>query len=460
MPADGFRVEHDSMGEVQVPADALWRAQTQRAVENFPVSGRRIDPAVIHALAAIKGRAATVNAGLGAIDAERAAAIETAAAAVEAGEWDDHFPIDVFQTGSGTSTNMNVNEVIASLASTDDLSVHPNDHVNAGQSSNDTFPSAVHVAAMQLATTELVPALGHLAGALRTKADEYAGAVKPGRTHLMDAVPVTVGQEFDGYAAQMTEAIERVESTLPRVGRLALGGTATGTGLNATPGFASAVIDGLAARLNLPLVEAPDHFAAQGARDALVELSGQLRATAVGLIKIANDLRWAASGPTSGLAELHLPDLQPGSSIMPGKVNPVIPEVVTQVGAQVLGNDVTVGFAGSQGAFELNVFIPVIAHNVMESIRLLTAACTLLADRCVAGIVVDVERCRRLAESSPAIATALNPLIGYERAAEVVKEAMKTGRTIREIVLDRGWITAEQADQMLDVQAMTEGGLR
>ncbi|HMG43785.1 MAG TPA: class II fumarate hydratase [Acidimicrobiales bacterium] len=467
--AQDFRIEHDTMGEVRVPASARWGAQTQRAVENFPISGRPLDPAMVSALARIKGAAAEVNADLGIIDADVAAAIAAAADDVRLGHWNEHFPIDVFQTGSGTSTNMNANEVLASLA-TERLgaggdgdggrTVHPNDHVNASQSSNDVFPSAIHLAAAHHVQEGLWPALEYLAAALTAKSIELADVVKSGRTHLMDATPVTLGQELGGYAAQVRQAAERVRSTLPHVGELPLGGTAVGTGLNCPPGFAEAVIEKLAHRTGLPLREAPDHFAAQGARDALVELSGQLRGVAVVLLKIANDLRWMASGPRTGLAEIRLPDLQPGSSIMPGKVNPVIPEAVSQVCAQVIGNDATVAFAGSQGNFELNVYMPVMAQNLLESIRLLGSVSRLFADRCIAGVEADVERCRAYAESSPSLGTSLNPHIGYEAAAEIVKESVRTGRSVREIVRERGLLTDEQLDQALDVLGMTKGGVR
>ncbi|MPY94047.1 MAG: aspartate ammonia-lyase [Acidimicrobiia bacterium] len=458
------RLEHDTMGEVRVPGWAHWGAQTQRAVENFPISGLRLDRRMIRALALIKGAAAQVNAGLaevGGVTAEHAEAIAAAAADVAGGGLDEHFPVDVFQTGSGTSSNMNVNEVLARLAA-DRLgpgSVHANDHVNASQSSNDVFPTAIHIAAAEATTAELLPALGHLAGALRAKQAEFAAVVKSGRTHLMDATPVTLGQEFGGYATQVEEAHERIEATLARVCRLPLGGTAVGTGINAPQGFAAAVIARLADQLRLPLVEAPDHFAAQASRDSLVELSGQLRTAGVALTKIANDLRWMASGPRTGLAEIRLPDLQPGSSIMPGKVNPVLPEAVTQVAAQVIGNDATIAFCGSQGAFELNTYLPVMAHDLLESIRLLATVSRLFADRCVAGIEADVERCRAYAESSPSLGTSLNPYIGYEKAAELVKASAKSGRSIRELVLEAGLMEDEELDRALDVMAMTRGGV-
>lgn len=457
----GYRVEHDSMGEVRVPADAKWRAQTQRAVENFPISGQRLERAHIEALARVKAAAAKVNAELGVLDPEIAEAIQEAAAEVVEGRWDDHFPIDVFQTGSGTSSNMNTNEVLATLA-TERLGreVHPNDHVNASQSSNDVFPSSIHIAATDAVTRELIPALAHLAVALELKSTEFADVVKSGRTHLMDATPVTLGQEFGGYAAQIRYGVERLRASLPRLAELPLGGTAVGTGINTPPGFAAAVIAEVAHVTGLPLTEARDHFEAQGARDGLVETSGQLRTIAVSLTKISNDLRWMASGPRTGLAEISLPDLQPGSSIMPGKVNPVIPEAVLMVAAQVTGNDTTVAVAGAAGNFELNVMLPVIAKNVLESVRLLANVSRLLADRTVDGITADVERAREYAESSPSVVTPLNKYIGYEEAAKVAKRSLAERRTIREVVLDSGYVergdlTLEQLDEALDVLRMT-----
>ena len=450
------------MGDVLVPIAAKWRAQTQRAVENFPVSGLRVEPALVHALAAIKRSAAVVNAELGVIPPEISKALVAAADEVVAGQWDNEFPLDVFQTGSGTSTNMNTNEVLASLASERLGShVHSNDHVNASQSSNDTFPSAIHVAAAQLINAELLPAIDHLAASLGRKAVEFAEVVKSGRTHLMDATPVTLGQEFGGYAAAVSYGRERLESTLPRVCELPLGGTAVGTGINAPAGFASKVIAKLSADLGVTFTEARDHFEAQASRDALVECSGILRTYAVSLYKIANDLRWASSGPRAGLAEIHLPDLQPGSSIMPGKVNPVIPEAVCQVVAQVIGNDAAVAFGGSAGNFELNVMLPVIGRNLLESIRILSSISRLLADRCVDGIIANVERCRRYAESSPSIVTPLNRFIGYEEAAKIAKISLAEEKTIREVVIERGHVssgtlTEEQLDNALDVLAMTK----
>ncbi|MGN9910773.1 class II fumarate hydratase [Phytohabitans sp. LJ34] len=461
MTEQAWRVERDTMGEVQVPADALWRAQTQRAVENFPVSGRGLESAHIKALAQIKGAAAQVNVRLGVLPPEVGEAIATAAAHVAEGGYDDQFPVDVFQTGSGTSSNMNANEVLATLASRElDRPVHPNDEVNASQSSNDVFPSSIHLAATDAVMHHLLPALRHLGFALEAKVDEFASVVKAGRTHLMDATPITLGQEFSGYAAQVQYGIERLESSLPRLAELPLGGTAVGTGVNTPPGFAPEVIAKLREMTGLPLAEARNHFEAQGARDALVETSGQLRTIAAGLYKIANDIRWMGSGPRAGLRELQIPDLQPGSSIMPGKVNPVVCESVRQVCAQVIGNDATVAFAGSQGDFELNVMLPVMARNLLESIRLLAAACRLLADRCVTGLVANVEIAREYAESSPSIVTPLNRFLGYEEAASIAKQALASGQSIRAVVRDRGHveagrITEEQLEEALDVLRMT-----
>lgn len=456
-----YRIEHDSMGEVRVPAHAKWRAQTQRAVENFPVSGQRIERAHIEALARIKAAAAKVNAELEVLDPEIARAIQEAAAEVVTGRWDEHFPVDVFQTGSGTSSNMNTNEVVATLA-TERLGreVHPNDHVNASQSSNDVFPSSIHIAATAAVTADLIPALEHLAVSLERKSAEFAEVVKSGRTHLMDATPVTLGQEFGGYAAQIRYGVERLRASLPRLAELPLGGTAVGTGINTPPGFSAAVIAEVARTTGLPLTEARNHFEAQGARDGLVETSGQLRTVAVSLTKISNDLRWMASGPRTGLAEINLPDLQPGSSIMPGKVNPVIPEAVLMVAAQVTGNDATVAAAGAAGNFELNVMLPVIARNLLESVRLLANASRLLADRTVDGITANVERARQYAESSPSVVTPLNKYIGYEEAAKVAKKSLAEGTTIRETVLaggyvERGDLSVEQLDEALDVLRMT-----
>ncbi|MFD3332611.1 class II fumarate hydratase [Streptomyces sp. NPDC058700] len=461
--SEHYRIEHDSMGEVRVPAHAKWRAQTQRAVENFPVSGQRLERAHIEALARIKAAAAQVNADLGVIDRDRAEAIAAAAEEVADGRWDEHFPVDVFQTGSGTSSNMNTNEVIATLATErlpEGREVHPNDHVNASQSSNDVFPSSIHIAATGAVLHDLIPALDHLAAALERKSAEFATVVKSGRTHLMDATPVTLGQEFGGYTAQVRYGVERLRAALPRLAELPLGGTAVGTGINTPAGFSAAVIAEVARATGLPLTEARDHFEAQGARDALVETSGQLRTVAVSLTKIANDLRWMASGPRTGLAEINLPDLQPGSSIMPGKVNPVIPEAVLMVAAQVTGNDTTVAVAGAAGNFELNVMLPVMAKNLLESVRLLANASRLLADRTVDGVTANVERAREYAESSPSVVTPLNKYIGYEEAAKVAKRSLAERKTIREVVIEAGYVergdlTVEQLDEALDVLRMT-----
>ncbi len=458
-----YRIEHDSMGEVKVPAEAKWRAQTQRAVENFPISGQRIQRTHIEALGRIKAAAAKVNASLGVVEADVAVAIAEAAGEVAEGRWDDQFPIDVFQTGSGTSSNMNANEVIATLAGERlGRAVHPNDQVNASQSSNDVFPSSIHIAATAAVVGDLIPALEHLASALERKAAEFSQVVKAGRTHLMDATPVTLGQEFGGYAAQVRYGVERLRSTLPRLAELPLGGTAVGTGINTPAGFAPAVIEELARTTGLPLTEARDHFEAQGARDAIVEVSGQLRTIAVGFTKIANDLRWMGSGPRAGLAEINLPDLQPGSSIMPGKVNPVIPEAVAMVAAQVVGNDAAIAWAGAAGTFELNVMLPVIADNVLRSVGLLAAVSRLLADRTVDGITANAERLREYAESSPSVVTPLNRYLGYEEAAKVAKQSLAERKTIRQVVLERGYVeqgrlTEAQLDEALDVLRMTRG---
>jgi fumarate hydratase, class II len=460
---DRFRIEHDTMGEVRVPADALWRAQTQRAVENFPISGRGLERTQIRALGLVKGAAARVNRRIGVLTPELAETIAAAADEVAAGQHDDHFPVDVFQTGSGTSSNMNANEVIATLAARAGVQVHPNDHVNASQSSNDVFPTTIHLAATEALATDVVPALEHLAATLRRRAADWADVVKAGRTHLMDAVPITLGQEAGGWATQTEYGAARVRDVLPRLGQLPIGGTAVGTGLNAPDGFGAMVVEELRTATGLQyLTEAEDHVEAQGARDGLVEASGALRTVAVSLFKIANDLRWLGSGPRTGLAELHLPDLQPGSSIMPGKVNPVICEATMMVAAQVIGNDTTVAFAGSQGNFELNVMMPVMARNVLESARLLAAAARQLADKVVAGADADVERAREYAESSPSIVTPLNRYLGYEEAASIAKQSLKERKTIRDVVLERGHVdagklTLDQLDAALDVLTMARG---
>ncbi|MFZ1910902.1 MAG: class II fumarate hydratase [Propionicimonas sp.] len=456
-----YRIEHDTMGDVRVPADALYAAQTQRAVENFPISGRGLSPHHIAALAQIKRAAALTNAELGVIDADVAGAIVAAADEVIDGRHNDQFPIDVFQTGSGTSSNMNTNEVIASLASASlGQPVHPNDHVNASQSSNDVFPSSIHIAAMQAVIGELLPGLDVLASSLEAKATQFASVVKAGRTHLMDATPIMLGQEFSGYATQVRYGIERVKAALPRLSELPLGGTAVGTGINTPPGFSARVIALVAEHTGLPLVEASNHFEAQAAQDSLVETSGALRTIAVSLVKIANDLRWMGSGPRTGIGEISLPDLQPGSSIMPGKVNPVLPEATVMVAAQVIGNDATIAFAGAQGNFDLLVMLPVMAHNLLESITLVGNVSRLLATRCVDGITANVDRCRELAESSPSIVTPLNRIVGYEAAAKIAKHSVKQNLTVAQAVRDlgyvqRGEISEEQLAQALDVSSMT-----
>ena len=461
-----FRIEHDTMGEVKVPVNALYRAQTQRAVENFPISGKGLEPAHIHALAQVKKAAAKANAELGIISQERADAIVAAADQVIAGDHDDQYPIDVFQTGSGTSSNMNTNEVLATLATRalkeagSEDEVHPNDHVNASQSSNDVFPTSVHVAVTAALVNDLVPALDHLAVSLEKKAKAFAGVVKSGRTHLMDATPVTLGQEFGGYAAQVRYGIERIQSALPRVAEVPLGGTAVGTGINTPKGFSARVIELLAEETGLPLTEARNHFEAQANRDGLVEASGQLRNIAFSLMKINNDLRWMGSGPNTGLGEIALPDLQPGSSIMPGKVNPVICEAAIMVCAQVIGNDTTVALSSTNGAFELNVGIPVMAANLLESIRLLANTTRVMADKMIDGIEANEERCAFLAGASPSIVTPLNKVIGYEAAAKIAKHSVANKMTVREAVVDlgyveRGEVTEEQLDKALDTMSMT-----
>ena len=461
-----FRIEHDTMGEVKVPVNALYRAQTQRAVENFPISGKGLEPAHIHALAQVKKAAAKANAELGIISQERADAIVAAADQVIAGDHDDQYPIDVFQTGSGTSSNMNTNEVLATLATRalkeagSEDEVHPNDHVNASQSSNDVFPTSVHVAVTAALVNDLVPALDHLAVSLEKKAEDFAGIVKSGRTHLMDATPVTLGQEFGGYAAQVRYGIERIQSALPRVAEVPLGGTAVGTGINTPKGFSARVIELLAEETGLPLTEARNHFEAQANRDGLVEASGQLRNIAFSIMKINNDLRWMGSGPNTGLGEIAIPDLQPGSSIMPGKVNPVICEAAIMVCAQVIGNDTTVALSSTNGAFELNVGIPVMAANLLESIRLLANTTRVMADKMIDGIEANEERCAFLAGASPSIVTPLNKVIGYEAAAKIAKHAVANKMTVREAVVDlgyveRGEITEEQLDKALDTMSMT-----
>jgi len=460
--ADGFRIEKDSLGEMRVPEDALYGPQTQRAVENFPISGQRFGRRFIEALGLIKKAAAETNAELGHLEAPIAKCIAAAADEVAEGRWDGQFVLDVYQTGSGTSTNMNANEVIARRATQlmeGKGSVHPNDHVNFGQSSNDVIPTAIHVAARVAIERELVPALDHLHGALAEKAKKFDGVMKSGRTHLMDATPVRLGQEFGGYAAQVAKGIDRVKRAGVELEELALGGTATGTGINTDPKFAPKAIARLAAVTGLGFREADDHFEAQGAKDAAVSTAGALNTVATSLMKVADDVRWLGSGPTSGLAEIRLPAIQPGSSIMPGKVNPVMSEATMMVCARVMGNHTTVTVAGSRGNFELNVMMPVLAHALLESITLLANVAREFTDRCVMGIEVNEERARQLLELNPSIATALNPYIGYDAAAVVAKESAKRGVSVRQIVLEKKLLPDDQVDQALDVRGMTEPGL-
>lgn len=456
-----YRIEHDTMGEVKVPVDALYMAQTQRAVENFPISGDTLKPHHIAALGQIKRAAAIANEELGVVDAATAGAIVEAANEVIAGKHDDQFPIDIFQTGSGTSSNMNTNEVVATLATkVAGAPIHPNDHVNASQSSNDVFPSSIHIAVYQAVEEVLIPGLETLQKSLEEKAEEFKDIVKSGRTHLMDATPITLGQEFSGYAQAIKYGIARIQDALPRVAELPLGGTAVGTGINTPPGFSARVIEVIAENTGLPFVEAENHFEAQAAQDSLVELSGAIRTVAVSLVKIANDLRWMGSGPRTGLGEINLPDLQPGSSIMPGKVNPVLPEATVQVAAQVIGNDACIAFAGAQGNFDLLVMLPVMAANLLQSITIVGNVSRVLAQRCVDGITANTDTCLRYAESSPSIVTPLNRLIGYENAAKIAKHSVKEDLTVREAVEDlgfveRGEVTPEQLDVALDVYSMT-----
>lgn len=456
-----YRIEHDTMGEIEVPAEALWRAQTQRAINNFPISGTPIESSLIRSLGQIKAACAKANAQLGIIDQDMADAIAAAAGEVAAGQYDSEFPVDVFQTGSGTSSNMNTNEVVATLATRSlGREVHPNDHVNASQSSNDVFPTSIHVAATEAAVTQVVPALEHLSQTLDRKAQEFASVVKSGRTHLMDATPVTLGQEFGGYAAQIRRGMQRIQAAVPNTAEVPLGGTAVGTGINTPDGFSQRVLGHLRSDTGLPLTEAVDHFEAQGARDGLVEMSGQLKTIAVSMTKLCNDLRWMSSGPRTGLTEIHLPDLQPGSSIMPAKVNPVLPEATLMVVSQVIGNDATIAWAGASGNFELNVMLPIIARNLLESMRLITNSCTVLADKCVHGIEANVDHCREYAESSPSVVTPLNRHLGYENAAAIAKTAITERKTIRQAVIDEGYvergeISEADLDDALDLMSMT-----
>ncbi len=460
-----MRIERDSMGEVQVPADAYYGASTQRAVENFPISGLRFSRRFIWALGLLKGSAARVSGAAGHIDAAAAKAIAAAADEVRDGTLDDQFVLDIFQTGSGTSTNTNANEVIANRAGVilgGELGggdVHPNDQVNFGQSSNDVIPAAIHISAVAAIREDLLPKLTALGDALEAKASEFADVVKSGRTHLMDATPVTLGQEFGGYATQVRKGVERIQKVLPELEELPLGGTAVGSGLNAPEGFAAAVIADMAAITGYPLREADDHFEAQASKDATVNASGALKTVATSLFKIANDLRWLSSGPRTGIAEIRLPSLQPGSSIMPGKVNPVMSEMMMQVCAQVIGNDTAITWGGANGNFELNVMMPLIAHNLLQSIGLLASAADTFQRRCIEGIEADAGRARALAEANIIVVTALNPHIGYDKGAIAAKEAFATGRNVRDVVIEKGWLTAEQVDELLDLKRMTEGGI-
>jgi fumarate hydratase class II len=447
-----YRVERDTMGEMRVPADALYGAQTQRAVENFPIGGLRLPRSFLRALGIIKSAAARVNGRLGQLPPELAASIQKAADAVAAGDHDDQFVVDIFQTGSGTSTNMNANEVIAHLAG-----AHPNDHVNRGQSSNDVIPSAIHVSAAMLVTEELLPAMAELAAALRIKSDEFKDIVKIGRTHLQDAVPMTLGQEFSGYAAQVEHCSERIKAALAGLYELPLGGTAVGTGLNAVPGFASAVIAEIAADTRLPFREAANHFEAQAAKDAVSFLSGALKTYAIALTKIANDIRWLASGPRGGLGELKLPETQPGSSIMPGKVNPVIAESLLMACAQVIGYDATIAWCCASGNFELNVMMPVMAYDLLESIALLAAVSRNFSRRAIEGLQANSERASGFVEQSLAMCTVLAPVIGYEKAAAIAKEAYRTGQTVREVAREMSGISEDRLNQLLDPRSQTGG---
>ncbi len=458
----GFRVERDSMGEMLVPANALYGASTARAVENFPVSALRLQRSFLRALGLIKLSAARVNEDLGLLPPARAELIEVVAREVADGRWDGEFPIDVFQTGSGTSTNMNANEVIASRARqvNPDLKIHPNDDVNMGQSSNDVIPAAIHVAAYLEVAENLLPAMAHLQASLEKRAEDTHDVIKTGRTHLMDAMPVRLSQEISGWATQVAHARQRIEATLPHLAQLALGGTAVGTGINAHPEFGHRVATKLSEVTGLPFREADNHFEAQAAQDTAVELSGQVKAYAVALIKICNDLRWMNSGPQAGLAEIVLPALQPGSSIMPGKINPVIPEAVMMVGTQVIGNDSTVTAAASLGNFELNVMLPVIAYNLIQSIELLASASRVLADKAIAGFTVNREAIAETVEKNPIMVTALNPIIGYELGAKIAKRAYAEGRRVKDVAAEMTTLTPDELDRLLDPADLTEGGIK
>jgi fumarate hydratase class II len=454
-----FRTERDSMGELKVPAKALYGAQTQRAVDNFPVSGLTMPREFIRALGLIKSAAAEANVKLGHLDKASARAIRTAAEQVAAGGVDEHFPIDVFQTGSGTSSNMNANEVIAHLAGAAGTTVHPNDHVNAGQSSNDVIPTAILVSATLATTEKLLPALKHLRKTIDTRAKELKKVVKTGRTHLMDAMPITFGQELSGWSAQIADASERITDTLKRTRRLPQGGSAVGTGINADPKFGPAVAAELSKLTGVKFESSENYFAGMAAQDAPVELSGQLRALAVAVMKIANDLRWMNSGPLAGLGEIELPALQPGSSIMPGKVNPVIPEAAAMVAAQVIGNDATIAIGGLSGNFQLNVMLPVIAYNLLQSIEILANVTVLLADKAIAGFKVNEEHIREALDKNPILVTALNPVIGYEKGAATAKQAYKEKRPIMDVALETTGLSKAELAKLLDPAALTKGGI-
>jgi fumarate hydratase class II len=456
-----YRIEKDSLGDVRVPVDALYAAQTQRAIDNFPISDLRFPRAFIRALGLIKGAAAAVNVQLGLMESEMAEAIQAASTEVANGDHDRHFPLDIFQTGSGTSTNMNANEVIANLASQKlGRKVHPNDHVNMGQSSNDVIPTAIHVSAYLLAAEELIPALAHLKSTLDSKADEVDDVVTTGRTHLMDAMPVRLSQVLGGWSTQIAHGIERVQSTFPRLAKLAQGGTAVGTGINAHPDFGRLIAEELAEMTGYPFVTGDDYFEGLSSQDAAVEVSGQLKVVATSLMKISNDLRWMNSGPIAGLGEISLPSLQPGSSIMPGKINPVIPEAMTMVCAQVIGNDVTITIGGQSGNFQLNVMLPVIAYNLLQSISLLASASHTLADMAIAGFTVNRERIASLVGRNPILVTALNPVIGYELGAKIAKTAYAEGRSLKEVALEMTKLTEAELDRLLDPRQLTEGGIQ
>jgi len=461
MSEQAYRIERDSLGEVKVPVEALYSAQTQRAVDNFPISDLRFPRTFIRALAMIKGAAAAVNLDLGLMEADMAEAIQKAANEVASGQHDAHFPLDIFQTGSGTSTNMNANEVLANLATKAlGKKVHPNDHINMSQSSNDVIPTAIHLSAYVSLAEDLLPALRHLHQALVDKAAQVDSVVKTGRTHLMDAMPVRLGQEVGGWASQIAHGIQRIEATLPRLAELTQGGTAVGTGINAHPEFGKRIAAKLAEMTKLPLVTSSNYFEGLSAQDAAVEVSGQLKVVAVSLMKISNDLRWMNSGPIAGLGEIVLPALQPGSSIMPGKINPVIPEAVTMVCAQVIGNDVTITIGGQAGNFQLNVMLPVIAYNLLQSITLLANASRVLADMAIAGFTVNEERIASLVGRNPIIVTALNPVIGYEAGAKIAKQAYAEGRLLKDVALEKTSLTAEELDRLLDPRQLTEGGIK